>query len=91
MRGMSTATYNDVIDLVGDVDDLLVERILETGASSAEVAQALDDLEDESGFAVESRSEGSPRIAAVRAILVEAFDREDEDPRIPGERPDLFS
>ena len=80
---MSIATYADVIGLVGEIDDLFVERIVETGASPAEVAQALNKIEDERGFGDQARIEDSARVAAVRAILEEAFD-EDED-AVPAE------
>ena len=39
------ATANEVRDVLGDVDNLVVERVLETGASVEEIASALASLE----------------------------------------------
>ena len=74
---MSAATRDDVVGLVGDVDDLLIERIIETGASISEIAEAMDDLED--GRFVERPSvDTSPRVAAVRTILEELVEDEED-------------
>lgn len=79
---MSAATYEQIVAALGDVDDLTVRRILETGASLDEVGQALDLLEaerdDTSRIADASPLAVSPRVATVRAILDELLDEGDE-------------
>lgn len=75
---MSATTRDDVVDLLGDVDDLIVERIIATGATTAEIGAALDTHEDARGFGEARQLDGSPRIAAVREILDELLD-DDED------------
>jgi hypothetical protein len=80
---MSAASHDDIVEILGDVDDLFVERIVDTGASIHEIAEALDDLEDERRFGEQHRVEASPRVAAVRAILEELLDEGDEDTSWP--------
>ncbi|MGE5183259.1 MAG: hypothetical protein ACM31C_14415 [Acidobacteriota bacterium] len=66
---------------LGDVDPLVVERILETGASAQEIAEALRESLEELGFGEESHEPSSPRVAEVKAVLDElvlADDEEDE-------------
>ncbi len=72
------ATYDEIRSVVGDVDDLVVERISITGASTAEVAEALKYVEakDDREALVEEVS--SPRVLEVRAILAEVLDDDDE-------------
>lgn len=68
----TSATANDVNRLLGDVDPLIVERILATGASLDEIDEALRVVEQERGFgAEESRLPSSPKVAEVRAVLEE--------------------
>lgn len=71
--GMPTnpATATDVNRLLGDVDPLVLERILETGATPDEIGEALRVVEDERGFGEEPRPPSSPRVAEVRAVLDE--------------------
>jgi DNA-binding transcriptional MerR regulator len=78
---MTTASYEQIVELLGDADPLYVKRIEETGASLDEIGEALSDLEDErSGQARRIASSG--RVLEVRAILDELLDEpEDEDGR----------
>ena len=71
--GMSTntATASDVSRLLGDVDPLILERILETGATADEIGEALRVLEEERGFGEEPHPPSSPRVAEVQAVLNE--------------------
>jgi hypothetical protein len=80
---MTPATSDELRDLLGDLDDLLIERILETRASPDEVAEALADFEDERRFG-EGRELTSARAVEVRAILEELVDDGDEDEARPG-------
>lgn len=67
----TTATATDVNRLLGDVDPLVLERILQTGASPEEIAEALLVVEEERGFGEEPHPPSSPRVAEVRALLHE--------------------
>ena len=66
-------------DLLGQPDDLVIKRILESGASVDEVKEAVCIVEDEHGWG-EQRHAASPRVAAVCAVLEGLF-AEDEDER----------
>ena len=81
----STATATDISRLLGDVDPLVLDRILETGASADEIGEALRVVEQEHGFGVgeEPYEPSSSRVAEVRAILEELDIVEgDEDDQI---------
>ncbi len=67
----NSATATDVNRLLGDVDPLVLERILETGASPDEIGEALRYVEDERGFGEEPHEPSSSRVAEVRAVLQE--------------------
>ena len=76
---MSNVTAAELEDLLGDVNPLMIERIVATQATAAEVAEALADAEDERRFQ-ERRVAASPRVAEVREILEEILeDREEDD------------
>lgn len=80
---MNAATYEQVVAVLGDVDDLAVRRIVETGASLDEIGEALDLLEAERDDASRLAAQPiavSPRVATVRAILDELLDEPDESP-----------
>ncbi len=79
MRATNPATAADVNRALGDVDPLIVERILETGASAAEIAEALRESLEEHGFGEESHAPSSSRVAEVRAVLDELVLADDED------------
>ncbi len=81
MRATNPATAADVNRTLGDVDPLVVERILETGASAQEIAEALRESLEEVGFGEEPHEPSSARVAEVKAVLDElvlADDEEDE-------------
>jgi hypothetical protein len=65
----NTATATDVNRLLGDVDPLVLEKILELGASPDEIAEALLVVEDERGFGEEHHEPSTPRVAEVRTLL----------------------
>jgi hypothetical protein len=67
----NSATASDVNRLLGDVDPLVLERILETGASPDEIGEALRAVEDERGFGEEAHEPSSSRVVEVRAVLQE--------------------
>jgi hypothetical protein len=65
------ATAAEVTNLLGEIDPIAVERLVATGATIDEIAQAATDLDDEVEFAESSRVASSPREAELRAILDE--------------------
>ena len=71
MPATNPATAADVSRMLGDVDPLILERILSTGASVDEIDEALREAEDEGGFGEEHHVPSSPRVLAVRAVLDE--------------------
>jgi hypothetical protein len=73
------ATANEVSRMLGDVDPLVVERILETGATADEISEALRDAQDERGFGEETHEPSSSRVVEVRAVLDELVLDEDDD------------
>ena len=75
---MNPANHDEIVGLLGDVDDLLVERLLETGASLDEIIEAWGDLQDE-GRVSEQLAARSPRVAEARAILAEMIDSGDDE------------
>jgi hypothetical protein len=74
---MSTITAHEVEELLGEAEPVVIEQIIETKATSNEVAQAL--ALAESRRRGEPTSPGtSPRVEAVRAIIEQAFDEPDD-------------
>ena len=76
------ARASEIELLLGDVNPSVVARILETGASLAEVDEALRATEDEEAFGEETHEPSTSRVAEVRAILEELAV---EDSRLPDE------
>lgn len=72
------ATEVDVNRLLGDVDPLIVERMLAIGASADEIDEALQEVQDEDGFGERFHEPSSPRVANVRALLEETLFPEPE-------------
>jgi hypothetical protein len=70
-----TATEYDVRTLVGDVDPLIVERIVELGATTDEIEEAMAALADERP----PQRQQSPRVLEVRALLAEVIDEQLDD------------
>ena len=73
---MTPATFDEIVQLVGDIDPSTVRRIEELGASVDEIAEALGMLEDQAALA---RDALSPRVAELRALLAEALPDEADD------------
>ncbi len=77
---MIPATPTEITNLLGELDAIVVEQILEIDATVDEVAQALACFEaDRAG---DARGPMSTRVAAVYSVIDDAFD----DP--PQEWPD---
>jgi hypothetical protein len=82
-RADRPATAADIVALLGELEPLAIDRLLATGATSAEVAEAVSAIEDEDAFGEIHHEPSSPREAEVRAILEELVfetveEREDE-------------
>jgi len=67
----STVSREEVVDLLGDVDNNIAERIAGIGATVDEIGAAIDDLDHERRFG-ERRIPASTKIAEVRGVLEEA-------------------
>jgi len=76
---MTHATHTQIVELLGDVDELYIRRIEDTGASIDEIGEALGDLEDEERLGESPRAPSTGRVAEVRAILTELFDSDDDE------------
>ena len=68
-----------MIELLGDVDDLFVKRIADTGASLDELGESLGDVQSEDVIGEPPHVASSPRVAEVRAILEELMDTDEDD------------
>lgn len=66
----------DVCAVVGEIDANLLEQILATDATLAEIAEAVTEIEAQLGFDDRSSSQ-SPRVAKVRALLQPLFEQRD--------------
>jgi len=65
------ASASEIQRLLGDVEPMIVARVLATNASADEIGEALREVEDEAGFGEDPHEPSSPRVAEVRAILDE--------------------
>lgn len=84
-RDRMRATVEDIAELLGeDVDETILERIANTGASIDEVNEAIEDLEYERRYG-EPREPSSARVEEVRAILEEIPELEPEGIAASGE------
>jgi hypothetical protein len=68
---VAAATAADLAALLGELDALVIERILATGATTDEVAEAMTSIMDEDDGAEGAHAPSSPRVAEVRAVLEE--------------------
>jgi hypothetical protein len=64
----SSATLEEISELLGYSDRSLVQQVFDTGASIDEIGAALDDL-DHTRRLGEQRVPASPRVAQLRRIL----------------------
>lgn len=70
-EGSSTPTREQIIDLVGDVDDATVMAILRTGASYLEVEEAARRASGEATAAVGPAPLSGPATAVYEILLTE--------------------
>ena len=71
MSQTTPASSKDIHAMLGDLDPLVVERLVATGATIEEIDEALREIEDEHGFGEMVHVPSSPRVAEVRAVLDE--------------------
>lgn len=74
------ATSVEIIHLIGEVDPIVIDHILETRASFAEIAEALASIEDEEAYGDLRHLPSSPRVAEVRALLEDVLLDEPPEP-----------
>ena len=77
------ASASDVYRMLGDIDPIIAERIVETGATAEEIGEALARVEDEIGFSDGALSVlndvSSARVTDVVAALRDLFDDDQDD------------
>jgi hypothetical protein len=64
-----SATADEIVELLGELEPLIIEKLLATRATLDEVAEAAAAIEDEDSFGEVGHAPSSPREAEVRAIL----------------------
>ena len=77
------ASATDVSRVLGDVDPIVVERIVATGASLHEIGEALREEIDEISFD-EAHAPSSPRVTEVRRLIEELvlYEPDDAEPSV---------
>jgi hypothetical protein len=75
----TNSNYDELRPILDDVDDTVIARIVETGASVDEVAEAVSYLEAHENGEGLVEDVSSPRVLEVRAILAEVRGSEDLD------------
>lgn len=63
------ATASELVALLGELEPLTLEKLLATGATVGEVAEAVSAIEDEDAFGEIHHAPSTPQLAEVRAIL----------------------
>jgi hypothetical protein len=72
---MSAASHDEIVRVIGEVDDQLIERLAQTGATLDEIAEAWALL-----ASVRAPSPScAPRLVELRAILEQAALEDDDD------------
>ncbi|HEX2688731.1 MAG TPA: hypothetical protein VHN14_19045, partial [Kofleriaceae bacterium] len=63
------ATASEIVALLGELEPLTLEKLIATGATIGEVAEAVSAIEDEDAFGEVHHAPSTPQEAEVRAIL----------------------
>lgn len=71
LRTDDRATASEIVALLGELEPLTLDKLLATGATLGEIAEAVSAIEDEGGFDEIHHAPSTPREAEVRAILQE--------------------
>ena len=66
-------TPRDVVRIVGEVDDLVISRILGTGATEAELREAADEADAELVEGTRVPPASNQRVATLRAVLADVL------------------
>jgi hypothetical protein len=75
-----TATASEIRELLGDIDPLVIERIVELDATLDEVVEALATLSDDDAVATVAGGSRSAKVDEIRELLAETIDEDhDED------------
>ena len=72
---MQDLTRDDVIQVVGEIDDQAIADVIATGATQTELELAVERLRDTTAF----DREVDPHVSAVCDVLAPILAREDED------------
>jgi hypothetical protein len=73
------ASASEIVDLLGELEPLTLEKLVATGATIDEVAEAISAIEDEDAFGEVHHAPSTPREAEVRAILEDLVFEDFED------------
>jgi tRNA(Ser,Leu) C12 N-acetylase TAN1 len=73
------ASASEIVDLLGELEPLTLEKLVATGATIGEVAEAVSAIEDEDAFGEMHHAPSTPREAEVRAILEDLVFEDFED------------
>jgi hypothetical protein len=75
----TNSSYDELRPILDDVDDTVIARIVDTGASVDEVAEAVSYIEAHENGEGLVEDVSSPRVLEVRAILAEVYPPDDID------------
>jgi len=75
-EGAAPATAEDITGILGPLDETLVFEVQRTGASAAEVREAMARLEEDAAVGPVARRGATTRVVAVMAVLQEAVPEE---------------
>lgn len=78
-RAATAATASEIAAILGPADDVLVADVLRTGASAAEVQEAVARLAADDAVGQEARRGASARVVEVMGIVEAAKLRPEED------------
>jgi len=79
----TNSSYDELRPILSDIDDTTIARIVETGASVNEVAEAVSYLDAHENRESLVDEVSSPRVIEVRAILAETYRNDDVDEYAP--------
>jgi hypothetical protein len=80
MAAFPPASREEIVAMLGEVDNSYIDRVFDVGASLDEIGEAMDDLEHR--FSEMRHEPSTLRVAQVRQVLVELFN--------PDEAPHTF-
>jgi hypothetical protein len=79
MTPLIPVTERDIDEVLGDVDPLTIARILEIGASRAELEVAAASELEAQAYVEEERTPDSQRVAELRQIMAELAEAETDE------------